>query len=173
MASGQTSYVQPMVQALAGMLDRPLNGVQEVESKTVGAAQAAGIGEGLGLTRVADDTVGLPAAAGDITGHFQGVSVRLTAREPHNGSAIVDGGAGMYIAKDQIPVLRTGVIWVPFEAAANQDDPVYCRHTANGGLNVIGGFANAAGTGLALVTGAKVLDTIAAAGLARIKLLGV
>ncbi len=65
--------------------------------------------------------------------------------------------------------IKVGVIWVPFETTATQDDPVYCRHTVNGGLTVIGGFANAAGTGLSLVAGAKVLDTITAAGLARVR----
>jgi hypothetical protein len=172
MPSGQTSYVQVLVQALQGMLDRPLNGVQEVDSKTVAAA-SSGIAEGLGVTRVADDTVTLPAAAGDVTAHFQGVVARLTAREPRSGAVVADGGVLMYGAKDQVPIVRTGVVWVPVEAAVAQDDPVYCRHTVNGGLNVIGGFANAAGTGLALVAGAKFIDTVSAAGLARVKLLGV
>lgn len=168
MSRGQTSYAQTLTQALAGMLDRAY--FNEIESKTVAAANTLGVSEGTGLTRVADDTVDRPGQASDITSHFQGIAVRITAREPHNATTQQDGGTNMYVAKDQLPVLRTGVIWVLLEAAANQDDPVYCRHTANGGLNVIGGFANAAGTGLALVANAKVLDTIAAAGLARVRL---
>lgn len=168
MSRGQASVSQTLTQALAGMLDRAYQ--NEIESKTVAAANTLGIAGGTGLTRVADDTVTGPAAAADITSHFQGIAVRLTAREPHNATIVADGGTGMYVAKDQLPVLREGVIWVPFEAAANQDDPVYCRHTVNGGLNVLGGFANAAGTGLALVTNCKVLDTIAGAGLARVRL---
>lgn len=168
MSKGQTAYSQTLTQALAGMLDRAF--FNEVESKTIAAANVLGVAEGTGLTRVADDTVDRPAAAGDITAHFQGIAVRITAREPHNATAVQDGGTGFYVAKDQIPVMRTGVIWVLFETAATQDDPVYCRHTANSGLNVIGGFANAAGTGLSLVANAKVLDTIAAAGLARVRI---
>lgn len=168
MARGQTTYSQTISVALAGMLDRAY--FNEVESKTIAAANTLGVSEGTGLTRVADDTVDRPGAAADITAHFQGIAVRITAREPHNATTQVDGGTGFYVAKDQLPVLRTGVIWVTFETTATQDDPVYCRHTANGGLNVIGGFANAAGTGLALVPNAKVVDTIAAAGLARVRL---
>lgn len=169
MASGQTSYAQNMNPALSGMLDRPLSGTQEIESKTVDSA-STGIVEGRGVTRVADDTVTLPASAANITANFQGIVARLTAREPKNGSSVVDGGSVMYAAKDQLPVLRTGVIWVDVENACTQDNPVYCRHTVNGGLNVIGGFADGAGTGLAAVPNCKFIDTLTAAGKARVRL---
>lgn len=166
MASGQTSYVQTLTQALQGMIDRPL-APTEVVSKTATVA----IAEGLGVSRVADETIKLPGAAGDVTATFEGVAVRLTAREPHDTSGnIVDGGAGMYANKDMVPVLKAGVIWVPVEAACTGGNPVYCRHTVNGGLNVIGGFADGAGTGLAAVPNAKFIDTLTGAGLARIRI---
>lgn len=171
MPSGQTSYIQPMVVALPGMLDRPLGGTQEVESKTVGAAVATGIPEGVGLTRVADDTVKLPALAADITANFQGIAVRLTAREPHNATVIVDDGTGMYVAKDQIPCLRTGVIYVNVEGTVAQDGAVYCRYAAGAGGSQLGAFRADADTATAaIVPNAKYLEGRTGAGLVRVRL---
>lgn len=62
-----------------------------------------------------------------------------------------------------IDVLVEGAIMVSCEATgATIDDPVYVRHTADGLLTTIGGVAIAAGTGLDLVPGARVISSYAA-----------
>ena len=55
-----------------------------------------------------------------------------------------------YLVGDPVPVMRQGTMWVVREDSGDESTPVYIRHTANGGNTVIGGFAGAAGTGLAL-----------------------
>lgn len=57
---------------------------------------------------------------------------------------------------DLIDVLARGAVIVSCEdATANIDDPVYVRHTANGGNTLIGVVASAAGTGLDLLPNAR------------------
>lgn len=53
-----------------------------------------------------------------------------------------------YLAGDALNVLRKGYIWVQIEADVSVGDPVLVRHTADGGLDKLGAFAPAAGTGL-------------------------
>lgn len=58
-------------------------------------------------------------------------------------------------------VMTMGDIFTRCETPlARPGEPVYVRHTANGGLNVIGAVANAAGTGLDLVPQARFVSTV-------------
>ena len=63
---------------------------------------------------------------------------------------------------DFVDAFTHGDIFVRCETpTARPGDPVFVRHTANGGLNVIGGVANAAGTGLDAVPQARFVSTVA------------
>lgn len=63
--------------------------------------------------------------------------------------------------QDYADVLSVGDVCVSCEVTtAKPGDPVFVRHTANGGLNVIGGVANAAGTGLDAVASARFVSTV-------------
>lgn len=107
------------------------------------------------------DAVGLISAAGQTV---LGVSVK------NDRLYVPSGGVEGFQIGEQVDVLTMGDIWVPCEVATvRPDQPVFVRHTANGGLNVIGGVANAAGTGLEAVPGAK-FKSIRYSGLATITL---
>lgn len=67
----------------------------------------------------------------------------------------IDEDTVHYPAGSVMSVIRKGRIMVPTEAAISAVDPVYCRHTADGALDVLGGFSNAPGTGLFEFTGAR------------------
>lgn len=97
----------------------------------------------------------LPAADTDISDAKKvlGVAVAVQTQEvpfPTNTANPT------YIKDYTVSVLTFGRIWVRTESAAT--DPtkdVYVRHTAAGALNVIGGFSDAAGTGLEKLDNAK------------------
>jgi hypothetical protein len=62
---------------------------------------------------------------------------------------------------DYVDAMTHGDVFVSCETpAARPGDPVFVRHTANGGLGVIGGVANAAGTGLDAVPQARFVSTV-------------
>lgn len=172
MPSGQTSYVTSIAVAFAGLIDSMFNPT-EVTSKTVASGVSTGIPEGVVVVRSgADDTSALPAASTDITGApFQGIAARITAKQPNSGTAVTDGGTVMYMAKDQFPCLRAGVIWVSSEVAVSYNDNAFARYSANGGLTQLGALRNDADTShAAQIPNAKFIDTIAAAGLARVRI---
>lgn len=169
----QTSYTQHAAIALAGLIDRAFNPT-EVDSYTVASSVATGIPEGVAVKFVtADDTIALPAATGDVTGApFVGITARLTAREPHNATVVQDGGLVMYPALAQVPVLRSGCIWVSPEAGGTaKGTAVFARFTANGaGKLQLGALRSDADTANAVaIPGAKWEDTTAS-GLARVRL---
>lgn len=99
------------------------------------------------------DGVALPSATGQAmlgVTLFNGTECYRDQDEPYG-----------YLDDQQVAIMREGHIIVYCEVAViAYGDPVYVRHTANGGLNVIGGVANAAGTGLDLVPGAKFASSL-------------
>lgn len=113
------------------------------------------------ITGAAVDAVGVLTAAGQT---ILGVTVK------NDRLWVPSGGVEGFQVGEQVDILTMGDIWVPCEVTTVQpDQPVFVRHTANGGLNVIGGVANAAGTGLEAVPGAK-FKSIRYSGLATITL---
>jgi hypothetical protein len=171
MASGQTSYIQDLVAALAGQPAEPFN-PDVMRSYVVAAGNTAGIPFGIFVGRSgADDTVDLPSSAAMVTTTGAGVAVLNVAREPHSATAIVDGGTIGYIAKDPVTVMRHGRIWVLTEGAVAYGDQAYVRIVANGaGKLQLGAFRNdvdnATTDHATILAGAKFLTTLAAAGLA-------
>lgn len=168
--SGQTVYNQEFSNAFAGMLAEGPGNLQRIISKTVKAAVSFSPGLFV-CKRTADDTCDVPAAAGDVTTTGFGIGIRNVAQEPHNGTGSIDGGTVEFNPLQQISILEKGVIWVLTEAAVNYGDPAFARITANGGNTTLGKLGKTADSGNATaITGAKFIDTIAAAGLARVLL---
>lgn len=98
----------------------------------------------------------LPAAAADVTGNKAlGIAIRTQAIEiPLNSTADPE-----YPDNSAISVVSFGRVWVETESAATDTTKeVYVRHTAAGALNKLGGFAAAAGTGLAKLDNARWLN---------------
>jgi hypothetical protein len=95
-------------------------------------------------TADATPIVSVPTSAAQVTGD--------ATNAPPLGVTMLDVTAltNPYAANDPVPIVRYGTMWVIREDAGDESTPVYVRHTANGGNTVIGGFAGAAGTGLAL-----------------------
>jgi hypothetical protein len=170
----QTSYVQELTKALAGMQAEGWIQPNRVISKTVVAANTAGIPFGIFVCRrTADDTCDLPAASGDVTTTGFGVSLLETARQPHSATAMVDDGTGGFVALEQLNILEQGAVWVLTEAAVNYGDAAFVRITASGGNTQLGKFGKVTDSGTAIaLPGAKFIDTIGAAGLARVLLSG-
>lgn len=124
-------------------------------------AQAGGIGFGLGVVRAADQTVKLPAAAGDVTNAFEGFAVRQEYREPN---------AAGYANLEPIPIMREGYIWVAVEGAVTEEGAVFVRHTASGGNTTLGAARGDADTANATqVPGAKFITSTTAAGYAIVE----
>lgn len=116
-------------------------------------------------------TIGVAALASLTEALFEGVAVRQEFKTTPNSSALYSYpgvaatlGSGDYADAETVPVMSEGGIWVYSEAAVNDGDPVYVRTAVNGGLNVLGAFAPAAGTGLTLLTRARFVRQSAGAG---------
>ena len=78
--------------------------------------------------------------------------------------------AFQYQKDDIVSLIEEGDIFMYSEVAVNIGDDVFARHTANGGLNRIGALANAAGTGLVAIPGAKFVKKTTSAGLTVVSL---
>jgi hypothetical protein len=125
-------------------------------------AAAVAVPLGVGVCKAGSDTqCKLPTSAGEAAKLF-GVAIHSHVEGGANGSDDYPIGA-------MVPVLSRGVAWVKVEAAVVKGDPVYVRHTADGILTQLGGWSNAAGTGLALVAGAKFISSAAGGGLAQLQ----
>jgi hypothetical protein len=77
------------------------------------------------------------AAVGDVVA---GVTLNVFAREPGVMSAL--SGSECWVVGASMAVLDEGAVWVLSEEALAVNDPVYARHTANGGNTVIGAIRN-------------------------------
>lgn len=79
----------------------------------------------------------LPASAADINtpGSVCGIVAADQARAQDPSVAVAT-----YPINSAVPVLKAGRIVVLSETAVVDGQPAYVRHTANGGLNKIGGF---------------------------------
>lgn len=117
--SGQTSYVFEPAVAIEGMIAD--SGVRDVISRLLeSSASDAGL---FHVKGTATDQTKLPAAAGDVTNFLQGVSVY----EPMRAATAT---ADRLRAKDMVPLLRRGRIWVKVAGTALVDNgPVFVTHS--------------------------------------------
>lgn len=155
----QTAYSVNQGVALEG----GLYDIGENDTMSYLVQDAAGISFGKGVSQgTADDQAKLPAAAGDVTTTFLGVSQAVQGIEADSSGVV------KYLQKAAMSVVKKGRVWVKVEDAVTAQGAVYVRHAA-GGLGV-GSFAGAAGTGLALLPGAKYITSASANGLAVVEL---
>jgi hypothetical protein len=119
------------------------------------------IGFGLAVVRAADRSVRLPAAGGEITGTFEGFTVRQQWRE--------DNGVG-YVAGEAAPIMRRGFIWVESESAVTEEGAVFARTGAGAGGTQLGALRGDADGGTATaVPNARFVTSTTAAGLAIVE----
>ena len=90
----------------------------------------------------------LPAQASDVTDGLGGL-LKYVADRVANENGLE------WAAGDYCRYIRDGYGVGITEAAVSDQDPVYVRYAADGGNTQLGAFTNAAGTGLALLPGAR------------------
>lgn len=128
------------------------------------AASSAGY-QGRTITRVVDANVnsGLAVCNGTLPG--KSVKQPTTAAEAAACKGILldpeyvneIGAAAEYLAGDQAAVLEEGYVWVNSEGTVAVDDPVYVRHTSDGGSNTTRGtLSNNSGGTLVIDTSSTV-----------------
>lgn len=124
--------------------------------------KSSDVGFGLAVVQGTNDTeVKVATATG---GTFRGVTVRNL--DVNNSETT---GLASYKQDLPITIRNFGYIVVKTEVAVSKDDPVYFRHTANGGLSTLGAFRNDADTAKAdAVTGAFFAESAGAGELVRI-----
>ena len=156
----QTSYDQDMAAAQEGLLAEI--GPNRVISRTNG--DAVDIPPGRCVVRVSDTTVKLPAAAADLAlTKVKGISVFAQDQEGTNVKP-----------KGTFNVLRNGYAWVKVEEAVTEGDPVFVRHTVNGGNDQLGAFRKSAddpggGATATAVAGMRYDSSAAGGALARVE----
>lgn len=92
-----------------------------------------------------------------------GLTVHDHAREPFYLSGVSPAAAGIAPGWT-LGVLRKGRMWVVPEVAVTAEDPLYARHTANGGLTQKGALRNDNDGGNALQIAQGVWKSTVAAG---------
>lgn len=150
----QTSYSRgPATVGFAGMIGAPNALVFSFIND-----QGANIPAGVFLSHKAEGTADLVAGASE---RLAGVAVNSFARNPNDLTSTAAITAG-----DSMDVLTEGFIWVRCEEAMAVNDPVYIRHTANGGNTQLGAVRNDADTTTArLCKGARVMTPSTGAGI--------
>jgi hypothetical protein len=113
-----------------------------------------------------DGEIHLPAASGDVTAKFLGVSVAQQTNEN------LVGTGGSYAPKVPVSFLKKGRVWVKVEEAVTPASPVFVRFAAGGGGTQLGAFRASAdtATAVALPGGAKFVTSAGAAGFALLDL---
>lgn len=145
----QTSYNEQGVAQIGMIADSSLRNVDSFIGE-------GAIPYGRFVVRGTDDEkqCKLPAAATDITDAKKNLGIALSTQEmeiPLNSTA-----DPQYPDKRAISTMSFGRVWVETESATTDvDQDVYVRHAVAGALNKLGGFAAAAGTGLAKLENAK------------------
>lgn len=143
-----------------GQVAYPLKTFIDPNSRFV--AQAGGIPWGRFVVRAGDQTVKLPAAAGDITATtLTGIAIRQQFQE------YVPGG---YQDGDPAAVVYNGYVWMLVDGAVVSDAPVYARVAAGG--NGLGSAMAAAGASSVIVPGATFDTSTTGAGLVIVRLRG-
>jgi hypothetical protein len=123
----QTSYSNSYTAAFEGML---ADGAEpDIISKVNGEA-ATDLIFGRGVRETAAGAVNISAAGQTLLG--------VAVFEQKDTAAL--SGSGAIKPKETFNVLRKGRIWVKAEQAIVVGDPVYVRHTVNGGTTAVGRF---------------------------------
>lgn len=160
----QTSYSVNQPIAFAGLIgDLAPNEVRSYTNDT-GAAMTFGVGVVFDAGSP-DTEIALPASDADVTDKFVGVLAHSHASQNKSVGTVTgvpDGEVGN--------VLKKGNVWVLVEQAVTPADPVYLRHTVNGGL-LPGGWRKDADTAKAeLAPSCKWLTSAGASGFALLAL---
>lgn len=150
----QLTYSQNMAPGIAGTF-YDISG-HRVDSFVVEGSDI-GLGFGVVSGTKAGKQVALPAAATVTT--FKGIAL-LQAREQDTAGNVV------YKAKDSIPVVDQGRVWVPVLGAVAIDGPAYLIHT---GANA-GKWTGTSGANQAAITGAKFKTSTSGDGIAVVEL---
>ena len=132
--------------------------------------QSVAVGFGLGLAQGsgADGRCKLPAASGDVTNLFLGISALVQTKEQPYPSL---SGPVQYPAGSDIAIMRKGRIWVQVEEAVVPMGPVFCRFASGAGGTQLGAFRTSADTATAAqVPHAVYRSTAAAQGFAVVEL---
>lgn len=90
----------------------------------------------------------LPTAEADLDGAFGGFLEHRGDREPNDNGLL-------YSANDLVGYIERGYITVLTEEAVSDQDPVFVRHTANGGNTQLGAARTDADTGNAFAVNAR------------------
>lgn len=124
------------------------------------------------------DVITFGLAVAKVSGDANGVE------QPDSGSAVIAGVAcrdqaqeydsgneNSFPALSNVPVMRRGQVYVYCEEAVTPDDDVYVRHTANGGLTILGAFRTDSDSSNALaLTTARFLTSASSGGYAVLDL---
>lgn len=151
----QLSYSMNMAAAIAGTLydDSP---------KVVDSLLAEGtIGLGMGVIAGTNPQTQAIVPSATFSAGFKGVAMYQVKEQN-------DDGTVTYTAKDTVPVVRKGRVWVNVTGAVTAETPAFLTFSGDDA----GKWAGVAGTGpLAVaVTGAKFITSTTAAGLAVVEL---
>lgn len=117
----QSSYTVTPPIAVDGMLADTEN--RQTETMIAAVALAAGRGVVKGTTV---DDAKLPTVAADVTNHFMGVALYQAEKMP-------TGTANQYAAKDAVPVLRKGRVWMFPEGDTVDNGPVFIVNGSGAG----------------------------------------
>ena len=110
-------------------------------------------------TGTSDRTLKLPAAATDVTAQVAGVVRQQVAKE---------ADATGYAEKEDVPVLKQGVIYVTSETATTKGGSVHVRYAGTGNKGEVRNAAVASETDV--LPGARFEETISAAGVVAISI---
>ncbi len=123
------------------------------------------IAPGRAICSVVDGVAKLPTSSAEALGSL-GVSVFL----PMKSDAVAPINQEDFQVDEFLLYLTTGEIWVAVEAAVTAGQQALVRHTANGGLTILGGFRGDANTGAVALPGTRFVTSTAGAGFAKLRL---
>jgi hypothetical protein len=159
---GQTSVDFEPARAIEGMVSRTTAHATNSRCTTVDVQNGRLVVQG---TR--DGQCRLPTGAGDLAKPLGVAPYRATQMPNWPPSAT----PVHYQVGQCIEAVSRGRVWVKVEEAVVAHDPVFVRHTVNGGLDQLGAFRKSADGGNAtLLAAAKYLTTAASGALALVEL---
>jgi hypothetical protein len=123
----QTSF--PVVPAIGNYGD--IADGFDTQSESLGAGVTIPFGRAV-VSHSVEGQCDLPASSSEVLNKLRGVAVKDETRKSGTG----------YSANEAVRVMTRGRIYVQVEETVATDDPVYVRHTANGGNTTLGIFRN-------------------------------
>ncbi len=124
----QTAYTVDAPVAFAGLIAEAGGREASISRAFENAGAAAGYGAGRPAVAGTDPETqfDVPSGAGD---RFLGITVHQHGRQD-----LELAGDFAFITDEPVELVRRGRIWVIVEEAVTAGDPVFWRHTVNGGL---------------------------------------